>query len=414
MALSLPSNPEVDRLAGELCRQGCLDVFVRRYINKDRLWERFLLQIPGLKAPMASVFQHRPLPPGLTSDKVIDAGIVCDLMSAALLRTRTGLGTRAYWSLTARRDVEIARRANRTLSDCPIVVGNYGVAASVFERARRRGGHTVLNYPNAHHHYARRLLAEEAEREPEFASTITDNVSRLASVYDRECELADLILVGSSFVRETFRSENVSDKPIEVIPYGCNVSLFHPAACRKEGGTFRALFVGQISQRKGLSYLLKAARTVKGHGTEMLLVGNHVGNPATLKPYETTITHLSGLSHIALADVYKGADVFVFPTLLEGMPLVVLEAMASGLPVITTAHGPGDIVRDGVDGFIVPIRDSNAIVDKLDLLRREPELRIQMGKAARERALEFTWQAYCRQAARAVMEIAQPTALVAA
>jgi glycosyltransferase involved in cell wall biosynthesis len=68
--------------------------------------------------------------------------------------------------------------------------------------------------------------------------------------------------------------------------------------------------------------------------------------------------------------------------------------MASGLPVITTPNGPGDLVRDGVDGFVVPIRDVDAIVEKLEFLRTHPEDRLRMGQHARERAKEFTWEHY--------------------
>jgi glycosyltransferase involved in cell wall biosynthesis len=96
----------------------------------------------------------------------------------------------------------------------------------------------------------------------------------------------------------------------------------------------------------------------------------------------------------------------VFPTLIEGMPLVVLEAMASGLPVITTPNGPGDVVRDGIDGFVVPIRDPGAIIEKLEFLRANPDQRAEMGRNARERALCFTWQAYRRNASRFLVDAA--------
>ena len=96
---------------------------------------------------------------------------------------------------------------------------------------------------------------------------------------------------------------------------------------------------------------------------------------------------------------------FVFPTLIEGMPIVVLEAMASGLPVITTPNGPGDIVRDGVDGFVVPIRDPDAIVEKLEYLRAHPEHRREMGINARQRALEFSWAAYQRRGVEVLTEL---------
>jgi glycosyltransferase involved in cell wall biosynthesis len=88
------------------------------------------------------------------------------------------------------------------------------------------------------------------------------------------------------------------------------------------------------------------------------------------------------------------------------MPLVVLEAMACGLPVITTTHGAGEIVRDGIDGFFVPIRDPEAIAARLEQLHRDPALREQMGRNAREQAMRHTWSAYAQRAADAVLGVA--------
>ena len=143
-----------------------------------------------------------------------------------------------------------------------------------------------------------------------------------------------------------------------------------------------------------MAYLLRADRAVRGSGTELTLVGNPVGNPRPLAPDRDDFTHIPHLPRPEIADVYRHADVFVFPSLIEGLGLVVLEAMASGLPVITTPNGPGEVVRDGVDGFVVPIRDVAAIVDKLEYLRTHPEERRRMGRNARERALSFTWARY--------------------
>ncbi|MBC7939604.1 MAG: glycosyltransferase family 4 protein, partial [Chitinophagaceae bacterium] len=96
----------------------------------------------------------------------------------------------------------------------------------------------------------------------------------------------------------------------------------------------------------------------------------------------------------ALAQRYREASVFVLPTLMEGMPLVVLEAMACGLPVVVTRNGPAGIVRDGVDGFIVPERDPGAIAHCLQRLYDDPVLRARMGRSAATRALEFSWDVY--------------------
>jgi glycosyltransferase involved in cell wall biosynthesis len=85
------------------------------------------------------------------------------------------------------------------------------------------------------------------------------------------------------------------------------------------------------------------------------------------------------------------------------MPLVVLEAMASGLPVIATEHGSADVLRDGIDGFLVPIRDAQAIADRLERLYRDPELREHMGRNAREQALRHTWSQSSQRACDAVL-----------
>jgi glycosyltransferase involved in cell wall biosynthesis len=403
-------NPEVDRLAGELCRRGVLDLLVRRYVNKERGWEKLLLALPGIGCRLASSMGRRPLTLGLTADRVVDAGVLPDFLSA--LSLRSGLGpasSKGYAFMLRFRNSAIARKGAALLGTSKIVVGNYGVAAPAFERVKGCGGRAILNYPNAHHRYSRRLLAEEKEREPEFACTLTEETSRLAPIYDRECKLADTILVGSSFVRQTFVQEGCDARNIVVIPYGTDTSLFYPDDAARSDRVFRALFVGQLNQRKGIAYLLRGFRTFQGAGTELMIAGSLVrGAPAVFNPYRSLFTYLGNLSHSQLAVNYRRADVFVFPTLLEGMPLVVLEAMASGLPVITTSHGPGDIVRDGVDGFIVPIRDPEAIAERLEYLRANPAARAEMGHSARARALEFTWKAYCNRAADVVLGSVNP------
>jgi glycosyltransferase involved in cell wall biosynthesis len=124
------------------------------------------------------------------------------------------------------------------------------------------------------------------------------------------------------------------------------------------------------------------------------MIGRIVGDDSALRPWQDLFHHIDHIPQSELAEAFRKADVFVFPTLVEGMPLVVIEAMASGLPVITTPNGPGDIVRDGVDGFLVPPRNVDAIAERLEQLRLDPNLRISMGRAARERALKFTWEYY--------------------
>ena len=92
------------------------------------------------------------------------------------------------------------------------------------------------------------------------------------------------------------------------------------------------------------------------------------------------------------------------------MPLVVLEAMACGLPVIVTANGPADIVRDGIDGFVIPERDEDALCDRLERLHAQPERRVEMGRRAALRAREFGWDTYAATALRALDDLREAVA----
>jgi starch synthase len=143
------------------------------------------------------------------------------------------------------------------------------------------------------------------------------------------------------------------------------------------------------------------------------VVGSYVPGGEVYARYSDLYRHTPNVLHKDLPAVFHDADVFVLPSLIEGMPLVVLEAMACGVPVITTTHGPGDVVRDGIDGFFVPIRDPEAIAMRLQQLHADASLREQLGRNARAQALRHTWSAYARLAANVVMETAPADRTVA-
>jgi glycosyltransferase involved in cell wall biosynthesis len=99
--------------------------------------------------------------------------------------------------------------------------------------------------------------------------------------------------------------------------------------------------------------------------------------------------------HAALNTYYSSASVLVFPSLVEGFGLVLLEAMASGIPIITTCNTAGpDIIADGVEGFIIPIRDVESLKEKLEWCYRHPQELAEMGRSARQTAEKLTWNRY--------------------
>jgi glycosyltransferase involved in cell wall biosynthesis len=396
------SFSEMDYLAGESAQRGLLSRYIRPYTNKGRIWERAIASIPGAGDYYSRTFGRRRLPEGLPPAYVREAAVALDV-AMALVHRFVGNVTwnrQLKEALMHARTQAIANAGARLLHDECAVVASGGCAEKTFRRMKTKTGLCILNYPLAHHRFTRKLLLEEAELEPAFAGTLNshDLPKWLEERLDEEIALADHILVGSSFVRESFVKEGIPAEKLEVIPYGTDTRLFEPVTSKPQTDCFKLLFIGQIGQRKGISYLVRAYKQFRDPKTSLTLVGKIQGDGSAFHPYGELFRHIDHVPHTYLRDIYQQADVFVFPTLVEGMPLVVLEAMASGLPIITTPNGPSDIVRDGVDGFIVPIRDPDSILEKLEYLRANPGACAEMGVNARRRALEFTWCAYQKRA----------------
>ena len=282
-------------------------------------------------------------------------------------------------------------------------------AAATFQAARQEGLRCVYDLPIGYWTASEEIFAEEAEREPAWAATLTGMFDSAAKRERKtsELEMADAIIVASSFTRQTLATLPALRAPIHVIPYGAPTPP--EAADRRAdhggGGTrpLRVLFAGSLGQRKGLSYLLDAVERLKGHVELTLLGAKTVHGCAPLDAAVRTHRWIPSLPHDTVLAEMSRQDVLVLPSLFEGFGLVILEGMSRGLPVIATTHTGGpDVIDDGVDGFIVPVRSAEAIAEKLELLHRDPARLASMQEAARRKAAALTWETYRRRLAAAV------------
>ena len=270
------------------------------------------------------------------------------------------------------------------------------------EEAKARGCrivHEAMLNPDIGWH-----LAEEHQHFPEIPWTIPS----LIQIEDgrtrdqRKYEIADLILVPSEFVYRSVIALGADPEKVEIVPYGVDASWLDTHPQPVPG---RVLFVGTVGLLKGNHYLAAAARILRQRkvACEIRVVGPvtkaQKGDPLFEGP-----NYVGQVPRASVQDEFLAADVFVLPTLSDGFALAHLEALACAVPVITTPNC-GSVVRDGIDGAIVPIRDPVALADAIEHILANPDLRQRMSQSARDRAREYTWEKYGERLIRACSKL---------
>jgi starch synthase len=292
------------------------------------------------------------------------------------------------------------RRVAAELKHAPNVSAVYAYedgAVESFRAAQDLGIKTIYELPIGYWRAWRELMDDEAALQPEWAVTLPGyrDSSEKRDRKDEELARASRILVPSQYVRETLRAAGSLKAEISVVPYGAPavnapVQRSSPSSGRK----LRVIFIGMLSQRKGVRYLLEAIEQL-GSAVELTLIGRRVSDCHPLDSALKVHRWIPSLSHAQVLQELQQHDVMAFPSIFEGFGLVVLEAMACGVPVIATPNGAApDIIHDGEDGFIVPIRDSRALAEKLELLSRDRHLLASMSEAAQQTAAQHSWQLY--------------------
>ncbi len=304
-------------------------------------------------------------------------------------------------------DARIASMIRRERPD--FFIGFDGSAEQSFQACRDSGTICLLYQAIGHLRSGLRTLMEERRLSPEFADvSFGDTSEEWIARNTHEALLADRVVVPSEYVRDTMIENGRDPASIDLLPFPIDVARFTPAAAPRNDGRLRALFVGQIGLRKGVKYILEAARRLVRPDIEIVLVGGIVDGTDWLKRYDGLYRHVANVPYAEMPAIFRSADVFVFPSLHEGSAMAVNEALASGLPAIVTPNA-GAIVRDGVEGFVVPLRDAAAVADRLARLADDPVLRQRMGAAARTRAEDHDAPAYAARLSALLDRLKPPT-----
>jgi starch synthase len=280
------------------------------------------------------------------------------------------------------------------------VVGFPNCSLEVFKKVKKHNRNSIIaiEQPIGHYSYALEIFEEEKQLHPSFADSITFSThsSRFQARVDEELSISTHIFAGSEFVKDTLVNAGYKPQKICVNNYGSVYPV--KTTCKTcHTGTLRILFVGQVSQRKGIKYLFDAVSQLRRFGTDVHLtvVGKLYGSAGWMKDYEQFIDEL--IPHVSrdrLAQIFGASDVFVLPSLFEGSALVVYEALAFGLPCIVTPNTGADCIVDKVNGNVVPIRCTDSIADALQKLVDDKDLLLQMSANALKSAENLSWDGY--------------------
>ncbi|MCS4149360.1 glycosyltransferase family 4 protein [Salinibacter ruber] len=278
--------------------------------------------------------------------------------------------------------------ARRLPEDIQAVICYENAALDTFRAAREQGATTILDAASFHHAW------QDAFHDPFESETAHAAITRRK---DAEIERADHILTVSDFARESYLDAGVSPDRVTSVPMGADLSWFTPddGLSIDVSEPFTFLFAGHANRRKGVDVLLRASEQLNRDGLSHQLQFAGGREETLFDTTEAPVELLGYLDRSNLADAFRQADCLVLPSRHDSFGRVVVEAMATGLPVLVSEHvGAKELVREGETGWVVPAEDVPALRKQMRwCLEHRDQLR-QMSTVAVRTARGYSWESY--------------------
>jgi glycosyltransferase involved in cell wall biosynthesis len=275
------------------------------------------------------------------------------------------------------------------------------------KKAKKLGSKTVLEVGSAHILEELKILVKEARMWGLKYDYSMFNIKRLMNEYI----ITDYILVPSEYVRQSFLKQGFSAEKIKKLNFGIDLKECIPNNYDNE--KFRIIYTGSVTLGKGIQYLLSALQNLNLKDAELLVVGGINDSMKNLiaqllKRIRIPVIFFGRVPRKILLDRLSSSSLYVFPSLSDGWAMTVIEAMARGLPVITTKNvGSSELIENGKEGFVIPIRDVKSLREYILYFYDNPSEIKRMGKNSFEKINKHTWEKYADGLVKIYNEVLQ-------
>ena len=277
-----------------------------------------------------------------------------------------------------------------------IVVSYPNVCLKTFGLCKDRKICTIIDLPTFHHNEIDAILNDEKVRYPNFADQLMNPISSYRDRLTQELNLSDKIVVPSKKVYETCIINNVPKDKLIIIPYGANFEAINCKKVKSEEDILKIIIIGQIQQRKGISYVLDLSKRLQqnNYKFQITFCGQNLMGEFFTKSLNSSLKYYGFLNRKALQDEINKNDIILSFSLIEGFSLAILECMSQGVVPIVTENSGADFIVNNETGFINEIRNVDEVYNQIDYLyhNRKELRRIKIN--ALKISANYTWEIY--------------------
>ncbi len=332
-------------------------------------------------------------------------GAASDDLPRSLVQALNTFGLRSRWRLRrAEREGRLAqafaaddrafaeRVAGLRLPPHTVFLGFSYAALEALRAEKARGIRTVVDQIDPGREEWD-LVAGESERWPVYADPPGPPPAGYYERAEAEWREADCIIVNSAWSRDALVRQGAPAGRIHVLPLAYEPSAPPPAERPRAAGPLTVLWLGSVILRKGIQYLVEAARLLEGEPVRFRVAGPIGIRDAAVRSAPDAIEWMGPVPRSEAGRLFADADLFALPTLSDGFAITQVEALAHGVPVVATPNC-GAVVEEGRTGFLVPPRDARALAAAILRFARDRDLSAAMRPACRSAAARFRIDAY--------------------